>query len=668
MDFFERQETARRNTKRLVVYFAVGVALLILTIYIATALIFTGVGSRRRHSYGYDTQPQTALTWWHPQLFLGVVVGTLVVIVIGSVSKSAELARGGSVVAEMLGGQLVNSNTNDPEERKLLNVVEEMAIASGVPVPQVYVLDDEKGINAFAAGHSTSDAVVAATRGCIRLLTRDELQGVVGHEFSHILNGDMRLNIRLMGLVFGIVCIAAVGRFLLYARGNSRDRNALPLLGLVLLAVGGIGVVFGRLIQASVSRQREFLADASSVQFTRNPGGIAGALKKIGAYSLGSRLEAPQAEQVSHMFFGNGVSASFLGLFATHPPIAERIRAVEPNWDGEFPPLVPAKIEAVPRAAVADLEKARILPPLIPGLPPMQTPAGPIVTAILSAQAGFPEPGTATTAHLRYAEELRNSMPPAVRTAARDPLGASALIYGLLLSSEPTMRAKQLDLLGQSTTAEIRLETERLQPTVTEVAARARLPLADMALPALRQLSPAQYRQFNSALQQLIEADGEIDLFEYVLQKIILRHLNPHFAGARKPVIQFYTLKPLMPDCAVLLSALAHVGTEDSGQAQAAFQRGAAQVGHVAQTGLDFISAGQCDLSQVDAALDRLNQAVPQIKKNLLNACAQTVAADGVIQELEAELLRAIADTLDCPLPPFLETDPGLRVATCLAH
>ncbi len=671
MDFFERQEKARRNTKRLVVYFVAGVALLIATIYLAAALIFSGVGSRQRPRYGYDQafQPQPAFTLWHPQLFLGVALGTLAVIAIGSISKTAELAQGGSVVAEMLGGRLVNSNTNDPEERKLLNVVEEMAIASGVPVPQVYVLDDEQSINAFAAGHSTSDAVVAATRGCIQLLTRDELQGVVGHEFSHILNGDMRLNLRLMGLVFGIICLATIGRVLLYMRsGNSRDRNPLPLLGLVLIAVGGIGVVFGRLIQASVSRQREFLADASSVQFTRNSDGIAGALKKIGSHSLGSRLESPQAGQVSHMFFGNGVSESFSGLFATHPPLAERIRAVDPNWDGEFQPLAPDQIETVHRADVADLEKGRRRPPLISGLPQMPTPAGQIATAILMGQAAFPQPGTATPAHLRYAGELREAIPPAVQTAARDPLGASALIYGLLLSSEPSMRAQQLDLLGQSTSPEIRLETERLLPAVAEVAARARLPLADLALPALREFSPAQYQQFSGALQQLIEADGETDLFEYMLQKIVLRHLDPHFTGARKPVIQFYSLKPLLPDCAVLLSALAHVGAEDSGQGQTAFQRGAEPLSQAGQGGLDFLTADQCDLAQVDAALVRLNQAVPQIKKNLLNACVQTVAADGVIQEMEAELLRAIGDTLDCPLPPFLTTARGVVAGTEAAN
>jgi Zn-dependent protease with chaperone function len=661
MDFFKRQEKAHRNTKLLVVYFVTGVALLIATIYLAVVLIFSGV-NHKLHRYTYDDRTTgdsfTSFSLWNPKIFFGVVLGTLAVIIIGSLSKTAELSSGGSAVAEMLGGRLVNSNTNDPDERKLLNVVEEMAIASGVPVPQVYVLDDEQGINAFAAGHSTSDAVVAATRGCMKVLTRDELQGVVGHEFSHILNGDMRLNIRLMGIIFGIVCLAVIGRILLYTRGSGRDRNPLPLIGLVLLAIGGIGAVFGRLIQAAVSRQREFLADASSVQFTRNPDGIAGALKKIGRYSFGSRLEAPQAQQVSHMFFGNGISEPFFGLLATHPPIAERIRAVDPRWDGKFPPLGPEQIEVVQRAAISDLGKARSRPPMIPGFPKTRTPAGQVATAIITAQAAFPQPGTASTAHLRYANELRTSFPPALQSAARDPLGASALIYGLLLSSEPSMRAKQLDLLAQNTSAEIRLETERLLPAVAEVVARARLPLADLALPALRQFSPTQYQQFSRAIQQLIEADGEIDLFEYVLQKIVLRHLDPQFTGARKPVIQFYALKPLVPDCAVLLSALAHVGTDDPAKAQSAFQLGAQQLNYVAQIGLDFIPAGQSDLPQVDAALNRLNQAVPQIKKNVLNACAQTVAADGVIQEMEAELLRAIADTLDCPMPPFVQPKP----------
>src|ERR1022692_2287745 len=327
MDFFERQDQARRNTKLLVVYFVLGVAMLILAVYAATLAIFTGVASRHHHRY--DEQVQMVL--WNPQLFLGAAVGTLAVIALGSGFKTLELAQGGSTVATMLGGRLVDPSTSDPDERKLRNVVEEMALAAGVPVPQVYLLPDEHGINAFAAGHSTSDAVVAVTAGAVKLLSRDELQGVIGHEFSHILNGDMRLNLRLMGVIFGILCLAVIGRVLLYTRSsNSKDKNPLPLLGLALLVIGWIGVFFGRLIKASVSRQREFLADASSVQFTRNPDGIGGALRKIGGLGAdaGGAVQHIHAETLSHMFLAASSVGLAGGLLASHPPLRERLRRI----------------------------------------------------------------------------------------------------------------------------------------------------------------------------------------------------------------------------------------------------------------------------------------------------------------------------------------------------
>src|SRR5580658_4919787 len=334
MDFFEQQARAHRKTKWLVIYFVLAVASMILAIYVLCILIFSGL--QARHSY-YGEQ---TFSVWNAQIFFGVAISVLVVVGIGSAYKTAALSAGGSAVSEMMGGRLISSNTTNPDERKLLDVVEEMAIASGVPMPQVYVMDEENGINAFAAGHKTSDATITVTCGCMRLLSRDELQGVIGHEFSHVLNGDMRLNLRLMGTIFGILCLAIIGRVLLQTRGGGRGRgqNPLPLLGLVLLLVGYIGVFFGRLIQAAVSRQREFLADASSVQFTRNPGGITGALKKIGGLGgAGSRLDHAHAEELSHMFFGNGVSEPFIGLLETHPPLADRIRVFEPTFDGSFP-------------------------------------------------------------------------------------------------------------------------------------------------------------------------------------------------------------------------------------------------------------------------------------------------------------------------------------------
>src|SRR5215469_15641997 len=340
MDFFEQQAKAHRKTKWLVFYFALAVAGMIAAIYIAAIFIFSGVEAEHYHRYYNQAAPQFSA--WNPQVFFGVCIAVLAVVGIGSTYKTMSLSAGGSAVSELMGGRLVNTNTTDLNERKLLNVVEEMSIASGVPMPQVYVMDDEDGINAFAAGHKPSDATVTVTRGCMRILTRDQLQGVIGHEFSHILNGDMRINLRLMGIIFGILCLAIIGRILLYSGRGGGDRrggqNVLPLFGIALLIIGYIGVFFGRLIQAAVSRQREFLADASSVQFTRNPEGIAGALKKIGGLREGSRVRAAQAGEVSHMFISDAfMGQRFTDLMATHPPLKERIRRLDPMFDGTFP-------------------------------------------------------------------------------------------------------------------------------------------------------------------------------------------------------------------------------------------------------------------------------------------------------------------------------------------
>src|SRR5882724_2117818 len=315
MDFVEQQEQARHQTKRFILYFVLAIGSMIAVIYFLLALFFL-----------HQRMGATAgIGWlWDARLFAWVSAGTLVVVMGGSLLKINELSHGGRALAMRMGGRQVGANAVEADRRKLMNVVEEMAIASGVPVPAVFVLEEEGGINAFAAGHSTSDAAIGVSRGCIRLLTRDELQGVIVHEFSHILNGDMRLNLRLMGILFGILCLAFIGRILLQTRsGNSRDRNPLPLLGFALLILGWIGVFFGRLIQAAVSRQREFLADASAVQFTRKPAGLAGALKKIGGLGYGSMLEAAHAEEASHMFFGTGVGKSFFHLMDTHPPLVE---------------------------------------------------------------------------------------------------------------------------------------------------------------------------------------------------------------------------------------------------------------------------------------------------------------------------------------------------------
>ncbi len=636
MDFFDRQDRARRNTAKLVAYFALAVVFLILTVYGVFALIFS-----RNHP-------------WNPELLLWVSLGTLAVVIIGSLTKTAELSRGGSAVAEMLGGELLNPNTTHPDERKLLNVVEEMALASGMQVPSVYLLRTEPGINAFAAGHTTNDAAIGVTEGCIRLLNRDELQGVIAHEFSHILNGDMRLNVRLIGIIFGILCLTVIGRVLLRVRGNGRDRNPLPVIGLALIAIGGIGVFFGRLIQAAVSRQREFLADAAAVQFTRNPDGIAGALKKIGGLAQGSKLETAHATEAGHLFFGNGLRFSLGGAFATHPPLTQRIQAIDPSFDGAYPAITLPEPPAGAGRPTAPQQRGP-LPFPFPEVPrrrgsAVSNLAGPVATA----QQFIPATGVPSTLHLTRATEIRDAISPRLHDALHDAMGASAAICALLLSDSDAVRGQQLDFIGQKAGPGMRAELLKLSHDIGQLPGDHRLPLIDLAIAGLRELSPRQYFDFKETVDGLVRMDGAIDLFEYALQSVVMHHLAPQFEPPPRKVIAYYSLKPLIPEIAVLLSALAHVGNEDPTRAKAAFERGAAAMFGATHTSMTMLDPAQCPLDRVDASLQRLCLAVPQIKKNTLSACAHTVAADDKIGSREAEMLRAIAATLDCPLPPLV--------------
>lgn len=649
MDFFDRQDRARRHTKRLVFYFALALAFTVAAVYLAFALAF-----RFRPEHGDDLS-----RLWDPMLFTSVAAGTSFVIFLGSLVKIMELSRGGSAVAAMLGGTPVGPNTTDPDERKLLNVVEEMALASGVPVPQVFLLRNEEGINAFAAGLKTQDAAVGVTRGCIERLNRDELQGVIAHEFSHILNGDMRLNLRLIGIVNGLLVLAIIGRQLFYVRSSGRSRdgkggNPLPFIGLALLIIGGIGMFFGRLIKSAVSRQREFLADAAAVQFTRNPAGLAGALKKIGGLAAGSRLETPKAEQASHLFFSNGLAESWFAWFSTHPPLVDRIRALDPQFDGKFPevggatgPSLADRGYAYEAGETTVITAPELAGRQVPLPPPLR--AETVAAAAMAARTGAP-----TAHHLRYAVALRERLPAELLAAVHEPLSAAGLVLSLVLSRDAAMRQQQLDSLEPLVREEFLAGLPKLVAAVDAIDMRDRLPVVMLALPALRQLSPAQFRGFSELLQQLVESDREIDLFEYTLQRLVRRHLAPLYEAGARTLVQFYSLKPLLPDCAVVLSALARQGNENEPATVEAFAQGAAMLDPTGGR-LALLAPERCDLAPIDAALERLALASPAIKRQVLQACAATVAADGQIAPREAELLRAIADSLDCPIPPFIE-------------
>jgi Zn-dependent protease with chaperone function len=641
-NFFEHQDVARRNTTRLIVLFGLAVLAIIASIEV---LLAATMGYLGRH-------PDTGAVDWsvvtNPQLLLVAVGGTLLVVGGGSLFKIAQLRAGGGVVAEQLGGRLLNVGTSDLVEQRVLNIVEEMAIASGTPTPPVYLMDKEEGINAFAAGFSPADAVIGITRGAATRLDRDELQGVIAHEFSHILNGDMRMNIRLMGLLHGILIIGMMGYFVLrmsfysghaFGGRRSRDNNSgIPILaiGLGLTVIGFAGTFFGNLIKAAVSRQREYLADASAVQFTRDPGGLSGALKKIGGFAKGSGIQNPNAPEASHMFFGRATSG-LSALFSTHPPIDTRIRRIDPAWDGEFPDAVPPTdtTDRVQAAGAAGFAGG--------GAAPAQSPAAALEHAVESI--GHPTPE-----HLQYAANLLARLPREVVTAAREPYGARAVVYALLLDAAPAIRAPQLSHLDDAADRGVADTTRRLAPAIDGLDARMRLPLLEITLPALRALTPTQRQVFEQNVIALAEADHSIDLFEWALYRIMKRELAEGRNG-HSPRIVHRSLAAVQPEIQLLLSALAHVGQRQPGEAGPAFEAGRRTLG---LKGLQLTPVEHCGLAELDHALARLDEASLEVKRSILDAGVACLSADQQVTAQEAELLRAVSASLGCPMPPLL--------------
>jgi len=643
--FFEHQEKARRNTSRLVFLFGLA------TVAIAASLY--GIAAVATGFRGTDPATQKMvfqIVWLDPVLMLQVGVLTLVVVGGASLYRTHQLAGGGRVVAEALGGRLLHADSSAPLERKILNVVEEMAIASGTPSPPVYLLEHEAGINAFAAGFSPSDAVIGITRGCAEQLSRDELQGVVAHEFSHILNGDMRLNIRLMGVLYGILVIGMIGYFLLRSsfwagaasRRNSKDNSAMAMaaVGFGLVIVGFLGTFFGNLIKASVSRQREFLADASAVQFTRNPDGIAGALKKIGGFEAGSHIESPAAPESSHLFFGQALSSGLNSLFATHPPLAERIKVLDPSWEGAFgqgavgPGAAAGVVDAPSHHAAAGFAGGRADAP---------------------AASAVEQMGSVTVAHLAYAAQLLGEIPPAVKEAAHDSFGARAVVYALLMDADSEARKLQLAVLDEKGEGGVPELTRKLMPEVERLGRGHRLPLIDLALPALRELSASQYERFQGVVHDLVLADQRIDLFEWTLQRILLTHLTPTFEGVQRPRKRLRGKKQVRRVLKVILSTLVRAGT----LSESAMQQVVAGAGRdLGEDELQLLPPDEVGLAQLDEALSLAASLVPGAKERVLRACAQVIAADRKVAESEAELFRAIADSLGCPVPPLLPGQP----------
>jgi len=667
MDFFEAQDRARRRSKRLVLLFGLAVAGTIAAGYVGALLILnqtSGVERRGRHYY-YSSASAAPFAWWNPQVFCWVALGTVGVVGCASLYKWSQMREGGAAVAEMVGGRPVDPKTTDLRERQLLNVVEEMSIASGIPVPAVYILEDEPGLNAFAAGLRTTDAAVAVTRGTLDRLTRDELQGVIGHEFSHILNGDMRLNVQISAIVFGILVIGLLGRGvlrgLMYGRvrsGGGKDKGGgialVAAVGVALFIIGYVGYFFGRMIQAAVSRQREFLADASAVQFTRNAEGITGALKKIGGYALGGTIINNHAGEIGHFFFAQSFRSAFGGLWATHPPLDERIRAIDPRWDGKLfdpPEVVDIARETFATAGFgggtryAPDETARRVEAAQPDLPP------PVLKTRVPFQPAriVADIGALTDAHFRHAQLLLESIPARLREAARDAATAPALVYGLLLNGDRADRDKQQSLVAQHAGESAARRLAELRTALSVVDAEARLPLLQLALPALRQLDAAARDRFATTLDELVHADGKVTPYEYAMQKLVLSQLLAVASPASRT--QFDSFDAVRGEIAVVLSALAHFTPTESA---AAFAAGAAQLPVLAGQ-LTLLEPAASGLEQVDAALDKLAVSSLPIRKRLLVAAGHVIASDGSVTAAEGELYRAFAATLDLPMPSLAD-------------
>ena len=627
MNFFEQQAAARRASARLVVLFALAVIAIVVAVDLVAWVM---------------THSTNAL------MFFGIA--TVATIGLGSLYRIASLGDGGDAVARQLGGVPVAEDTTDPDLRRLRNVIEEISIASGVPVPKIYVLERESAINAFAAGYTPSDAVVAVTRGALDRLNRDELQGVVAHEFSHILNGDMRLNIRLIGVLFGILMIGLIGRRILVSgRGSARIGRGLGIASIVALMaviIGYAGLFFARMIKAGVSRSRESLADASAVQFTRQTAGLAGALKKIAGIPGGSLLDdRSEAEEVSHMLFGDGVG--FSGLFATHPPLLKRIQALDPSFRGEELERLKATWRSAPPNGMQedlalgfDEEQRHRLPDVQHDI--RVTPTQVVAQVALPGADDY-----------RRADTIAGAIPEALRDLAANRETVMALLLALLIDSDDDLAARQQHEIAARLGDDIADHALRVhQQLVADLHPMLRMPLAALAFPVLRLRPRPQLDAFMAAIDAVVKADERVSLFEYCLGRLLAVQVFESLEPARHARIGWRKLDSARNEVALLLAVVAQAGSSDARLAQRAYIAGMQHVFPQQHPPYAPPAQGALALDQAWQALDALH---PLAKQSVVEAVTAAISHDGRIDVAEAELLRTICAVLHCPLPPMLE-------------
>ena len=632
MDFFAQQARVRGSSRRLVVLFVLAVVAIVAAI---DAVVWLTMG---HHAAGGEPVASNL-----PLLFASsaaVIAG----IGFSSLFRIMSLSSGGKAVAESVGAVPVPPDTRDPQLRRLRNVIEEVAIAAGVPVPDIYLMADEAGINAFAAGYSASDAAVCVTRGCLDRLSRDELQGVIAHEFSHVLNGDMRLNIRLMGLLFGILVLAIVGRRVIWfgGSGNRRGGGQVWLIGLALMVVGYIGYFFGRLIQAAVARSRESLADASAVQFTRQTDGIAGALKKIAIFAEGSTLQVANKQEVAHMLFGE--AGRFSALFATHPPLLQRIRALQPGFREEELASLAASLQrptaTAPATPVAG--KPAATQGVVPG---MAMPS--VLPAVLAG--GAVVGSTASAPRFQRAASVRQAMPSALTGAVQQPESALAVMLALAMSTEAALQPAQRRIVADAFGDDVLQTVQAFNGEVAQLPPMARLPLASLAFPALKQLPEGRQQTLLVALDALVKADGRVDLNEYCLARLLRLQLKEASQPRRAPVDGLKKLPACRDSLILVCTIVASGGCSDEASARRAWLVAMQQA--FPGEAIEWAPPPAAWQAPFERALDDLDGLLPVAKELVIQSLGSAIHADGVVSVEEAELLRVICASLHCPLP-----------------
>ncbi|MFT7878787.1 MAG: M48 family metallopeptidase [Sulfurimonas sp.] len=620
MNFFEAQERARKNTGRLVALFILSVAGLIL-------VTTTFVSWFYFHYISDDGAPFSFEKYFYSPIFLDVSVVIFMLVGLGALYEYLQLSKGGQNVAEALGGRKLSPNSANEAEKRLLNVVEEMSIASGILTPTVYMLE-ESSINAFAAGLTIDDAVIGITRGAVEKLDRNELQGVIAHEFSHIFNGDMRLNMNLAATLYGVTLIAMIGEFLVrHLRfSSSRTRKggggAVVILGFGLLAIGYIGVFFASLIKASVSRSREYLADATAVQYTRYPAGIAGALKKILYYHSG--IDSPSAKSYAHFYFAQGVSS----LFATHPPLKERIHRIDRKWDGKIPEYETAEKKVV--LGEKEDHKAK-RERFIQGA----------VTAAALASVGTMEED-----EVKHAHDSVEKLDQEIREKLNDPLGAQAAILALFYE-EVYKEAHFASLKEHS--PYLLLEFASLVSKGVEVYQKEALLIISLALYSLKGLSVEQYRTFDTLMQTFVDIDQKVSMYEWSLMYMIRRNLQIYFGERKVPKKLKHThIGAVKNELEIVFSMLIHDQYESE---EAARMANADVMRKIGAGALQYRYSDTISHEMFESAMKEIELAKPGVAKRIFEGVLHSVKVDSVVTPGENLFVHAVALLLQVPLP-----------------